>query len=58
MTDIYLTKLHCLRCLYEWYPRSETMPKYCPRCNSPYWNRVRVKDKPVDALQDAVKEDK
>ena len=31
----------CLRCNHEWYPRSEKMPKWCPACNSPYWNRER-----------------
>ena len=49
--DIHLVKLHCLRCLYDWWPRLETAPKYCPQCNSPYWNKERMKDRPVDALQ-------
>jgi rubrerythrin len=31
--------LHCLRCQHDWLPRSEELPKNCPSCNSPYWNK-------------------
>jgi hypothetical protein len=33
----------CERCEYEWIPRGETdtEPKVCARCKSPYWNRAR-----------------
>jgi len=35
---IIITKLKCLRCSWEWYPKSENIPKVCPKCKSPYWN--------------------
>lgn len=43
-----IEKLNCKRCLYSWYPKSETLPKVCPNCCSPYYNRDRVKDIPVE----------
>lgn len=33
-----LTKLHCNRCEYDWFPRSATMPTRCPLCRSKQWN--------------------
>lgn len=38
---ISITKLKCKRCNWEWYPKSEIMPKVCPHCKSPYWNIPR-----------------
>jgi predicted Zn-ribbon and HTH transcriptional regulator len=39
----------CLRCGYEWHPRSQRTPIVCPKCRSPYWNREREADKkPAD----------
>lgn len=36
--------LHCLRCDYDWWPRKiGEKPKFCPRCNSPYWDKPRRK---------------
>jgi len=34
--------LKCLRCSYQWVPRT-TWPKTCPNCKSRYWNRPRKK---------------
>jgi rubrerythrin len=34
-------KWRCNRCTHEWSPRSEDMPKVCPRCKSPYWSSER-----------------
>ena len=34
----------CLRCGHQWYPRRLELPKHCPKCNSPYWNRPKVKN--------------
>lgn len=33
----------CDRCNHEWIPRgeSETEPRVCPKCKSPYWNIPR-----------------
>jgi len=39
----FVRKQRCLRCGYEWYPRTTMLPKKCARCASPYWNRPRTK---------------
>ena len=31
--------LYCKRCKHRWIPRAEKLPKFCPKCNSPYWNK-------------------
>jgi hypothetical protein len=36
-----ITKFECKRCNHSWFPRSENVPRYCPKCNSPYWNQER-----------------
>lgn len=33
--------LHCERCSHNWRPKGQNPPKYCPNCNSPYWNKPR-----------------
>ena len=33
--------LACLRCGYSWSLRGSSMPKKCPSCLSPYWDRPR-----------------
>jgi len=33
----------CLRCGHKWPQRGEKKPERCPECNSPYWNRERVR---------------
>jgi len=37
--EIRITKLRCLRCGHEWFPRSEKLPDVCGKCKSPYWNK-------------------
>lgn len=34
---------NCLRCKHEWASKMERLPKVCPKCKSPYWNRVKTK---------------
>lgn len=34
----------CFRCKHEWLPRNDILPKVCPRCKSPYWDRERIKN--------------
>jgi ATP-dependent Zn protease len=44
MTDeLTLPTLKCLRCSHTWYPRNPRLPKVCPSCKSPYWNKEREK---------------
>jgi predicted Zn-ribbon and HTH transcriptional regulator len=40
---IKLPILKCLRCGHEWIPRQLKKPKYCASCNSPCWNKPKVK---------------
>ncbi|MDD4875877.1 MAG: hypothetical protein PHQ86_01915 [Dehalococcoidales bacterium] len=34
-------QLSCHRCGHRWFPRSPVTPKWCPKCNSPYWSKPR-----------------
>lgn len=36
--------LNCKRCKHKWVRRNwDDLPKVCPKCKSPYWNKERVK---------------
>lgn len=36
----------CYRCGHTWTPRDPAgRPQGCPRCKSPYWNRLRQRDR-------------
>jgi predicted Zn-ribbon and HTH transcriptional regulator len=35
--------LSCNRCNHSWWARSLSLPKVCPKCKSPYWNKERVR---------------
>jgi len=46
-TNVILRLTHvCNRCGHgkdgEWVQRGNTMPKRCPLCTSPYWNKPRM----------------
>jgi len=41
MNDLKLPTLKCRRCEHEWIPRSPFLPKVCPSCNSPYWDKEK-----------------
>jgi|ERR1039458_3014582 hypothetical protein len=42
--------LVCLRCGHSWLRRSlAKIPGTCPRCCSPYWNRLRKGEEPPKA---------
>jgi len=36
-----LTILSCTRCGHTWHPRTPQLPKVCPLCKSPYWDKER-----------------
>lgn len=37
----------CNRCEWEWVIRANgAEPLKCPKCNSPYWNKERVFERP------------
>lgn len=33
----------CERCGHEWDARQAGTPVSCPKCRSPYWDRMRVR---------------
>ena len=35
-----MPRYKCLRCGGKWIPRTEN-PKFCPKCNSPYWDKPK-----------------
>ena len=43
---IIMPKYKCLRCGYEWIPRSPTAPETCanPKCRSTSWWKVREEE--------------
>jgi len=42
--EFKLPTLNCVRCGHTWPPRTQNLPKVCPKCKSPYWNtRKRTK---------------
>lgn len=44
MNNIFeLPTLKCLRCGHYWYPKRPALPKVCPKCKSPYWNKPKWK---------------
>lgn len=34
----------CNRCGHEWLQQSDNIPVKCYKCNSPYWNKARVRN--------------
>jgi hypothetical protein len=42
---VEIQKIKCLRCGYEWYPRSADVRR-CPKCKSFYWDREKKKKTP------------
>ena len=38
-----IKELACNRCEHRWLPRAFKLPDRCPKCNSPYWNKPRVR---------------
>lgn len=49
MIEYVIRKWGCTRCKYEWIPKTERPPKFCPGCNSPYWNKERTRTIPKKA---------
>jgi len=37
-------RLYCRRCGHKWICRGDSAPQWCPKCNSPYWDKLRRKD--------------
>ena len=41
MNNERVENLSCTRCNHKWLPRKKILPKVCPMCNNPYWNKER-----------------
>jgi predicted Zn-ribbon and HTH transcriptional regulator len=42
MVKIQVEAWKCERCEHVWVPRDmAVMPRVCPKCKSPYWDRPR-----------------
>lgn len=37
---IMVYKCRCERCEHVWITRDDRMPTVCPKCKSPYWNKL------------------
>jgi hypothetical protein len=38
-------ELHCKRCGHRWAPRGSRTPVRCPKCQSPYWQNERSRER-------------
>ena len=46
MLRIQVWAWQCERCEHVWMPRNtDSEPKVCPKCKSPYWNTPRRRPK-------------
>lgn len=50
MIEITILKPECKRCKHSWIPRSQVLPKICPKCKSKFWgsDRKTLTDQEVD----------
>jgi len=42
--EIVLKGYRCERCGHEWVPRGNEIPRVCPKCKSPYWDKPKKKE--------------
>lgn len=41
MAEIKLNGYECEKCGHTWIPRMEEVPRVCPKCKSPYYDKPR-----------------
>jgi len=42
--NVFIIGHKCYRCNHKWVPSNkDKLPKVCPSCKSPYWDRPRIK---------------
>lgn len=41
MKEISLPVLECTRCGHVWVARKQSLPKVCPKCKNPNWNKSK-----------------
>jgi len=44
-TEVKVKKYTCERCGHSWVSRIKTLPRFCPRCKTLYWNIPRREKK-------------
>lgn len=45
MPEIMIKGCECERCGHIWRPvNQDKKPSWCPKCNSPYWDKKRQKE--------------
>jgi len=57
MTKIEIPYLKCIRCGHKWIPRSSNIPKVCPKCNSPYWDKKYTRSDKIKENKKLTKKD-
>lgn len=50
-SKIKMIKYRCKRCKHKWFPRKEEKPIICPRCKSPYWNKLKKSPKETEVMK-------
>ena len=41
--NVLINGHRCYRCSHEWKPNDmNKLPRVCPKCKSPYWNKPRT----------------
>ena len=58
MPRIQLEGWLCYRCNHKWVPRDDETPRVCPKCKSPYWDKLRKRDlakQEVDPVKEGLK---
>jgi len=53
--EVKLFECGCERCGHKWFTRHTKVPKACPECNSPYWNKPRKPKKPKTPVRAPIK---
>lgn len=44
--NVFIRGNKCYRCSHVWVPRNiKEIPEICPKCKSPYWNKVKKNNK-------------
>lgn len=52
MGKVKLDGFRCERCNHLWFPRdSNTIPRVCPKCKSPYWDVLRGSDQKITDIK-------
>ena len=48
----------CLRCCHKWFRRLRSYPLICPKCKTPYWDRIKrsiKKDAEINIKEESIR---